>query len=267
MKRVLSPNLKIEQLTLLYENGKDNHGNTIWRCLCDCGNECDKVGYRIGKYIKNCGKHKRVSHNRTHNMTNTRIYNIWCLIKKRCDNSKNPNYLNYGGRGITYCKEWNHFESFYEWAINNGYNDNLSIDRINVNGNYCPENCRWTTWNVQVNNRRNFGKYPYYGLVRFGKEYQVQLTHNGEKVIIGRTVNINDVEKLLIKRNQYIDDNKLLNAKNSIPINIELIKEVDKTHIIKSIFEQTILNKNDYGFMYSDFWKYTERVPKVVVKN
>lgn len=94
--------------------------------------------------------------NAKHGQRNTRLYKIWCGMKYRCYNSNSDEYETYGGRGIRICKEWNlNFRKFYDWAMNNGYEDNLTIDRINVNGNYTPENCRWTTMKVQENNKRN----------------------------------------------------------------------------------------------------------------
>ena len=77
-------------------------------------------------------------------------------MKSRYLNKNNSRYKDYGGRGITVCDEWlNDFTAFYKWSLNNGYSENLSIDRINVNGNYCPENCRWITMKEQSNNKRN----------------------------------------------------------------------------------------------------------------
>ena len=84
-----------------------------------------------------------------------RIYSIWNDIKRRCFNPKNKRYKQYGGRGITICKEWLNFQNFYDWSMKNGYNKKLIIDRINNDKNYTPNNCRWVSWKEQANNRSN----------------------------------------------------------------------------------------------------------------
>jgi hypothetical protein len=89
----------------------------------------------------------------THGGTGTRLYEIWCCMKKRCYNPKDKRFKNYGGRGITVCDEWkNDYLTFKLWATSNGYQDDLTIDRISVDGNYCPENCRWATAKEQMRN-------------------------------------------------------------------------------------------------------------------
>lgn len=93
--------------------------------------------------------------NLKHGMRYSRIYNIWRSMRQRCKNPNCKNYHNYGGRGISVCEDWNNFQNFYNWSLLNGYKENLTIDRIDVNGNYCPDNCRWVSYKVQENNRSN----------------------------------------------------------------------------------------------------------------
>ena len=127
----------------------------MWQCRCDCGRivtvsgECLKYGN-----TKSCGC-KRRNKFRTHGKSNTRLYEIWTDMKQRCLNPNQKTYKYYGGRGITICKEWiDDFMSFYDWALENWYQDKLTIDRIDVNGGYEPNNCRWVTMETQLGNTR-----------------------------------------------------------------------------------------------------------------
>jgi hypothetical protein len=119
----------------------------------------------------------------THGMTNTRPYYIWSSMRERCFNPNSQAYSNYGGRGITVCQEWkDDFMSFYNWAINNGYTDELSIDRIDVNGNYCPENCRWITMYEQQNNKRTSVMITYNGKTQNLKMWCDELNLNYDAI-------------------------------------------------------------------------------------
>lgn len=132
----------------------------FWLCKCDCGNFVVVNGDKlISGHTKSCGclvKEKTRQMHSSHNLSKTRLYKIYHGILKRCENKNSTSFKNYGKKNIKVCKEWkDDFIAFYNWAINNGYQDKLTIDRINVRGNYEPSNCRWATAEIQQNNRSN----------------------------------------------------------------------------------------------------------------
>lgn len=137
--------------------GADASGRAFWQCKCDCGRTCEKRGtdLRTGR-VKSCGRcrvRKKDPYSRT------RLYWVWHSMKSRCTNPTCTGYQLYGGRGISVCREWmDSFTAFREWAFAAGYDETAphgqcTLDRINADGNYCPENCRWADMLTQANNK------------------------------------------------------------------------------------------------------------------
>lgn len=143
--------LRFGMLTVIHEAGKKN-GLITWYCRCDCGNDRTVAGrYLRERKTTSCGCSEKTN---KHGGSNSRLYRIWRGMKRRCNNPKCKDYSLYGAKGVTVCKEWNgSFAEFRTWAVENGYTDELSIDRIDCAGNYEPNNCRWVNNVVQGNNR------------------------------------------------------------------------------------------------------------------
>jgi hypothetical protein len=144
--------------------GNAKGGGALWACICECGSEKKVIGgdLRNGKST-NCGcvhKNRLGAFAKTHGKSNTRLHRIWKNMRARCLRKSSPQYPDWGGRGIKICEEWESFDSFYSWAISSGYDDRLSIERINVNGDYDPDNCKWATAKEQSVNRRFVLKAP-----------------------------------------------------------------------------------------------------------
>ena len=148
------------KLTVIGREENSKHGNARWLCLCDCGNKkIIAAGNLRSGHTQSCGCYRKelsIMRSTKHGKTHTRIYRAWQDMKNRCYNPKTDTYRTHGARGITVCPEWlNDFQAFYGWAISNGYSDNLTLDRVDTNGNYEPSNCRWATPKEQSNNKRN----------------------------------------------------------------------------------------------------------------
>jgi hypothetical protein len=152
---------KFNRLTVIERHSSNNAQNKpMWVCECECGNKTIVGGSELKTgNTKSCGcLNRELAKNRLfkHGMKHTKLYYVWCGMKDRCYNPKNKRYKDYGGRGIKMDETWKHdFTSFYTWAMENGYQEGLSIDRANNNEGYFPFNCVWSTVQRQNRNKRN----------------------------------------------------------------------------------------------------------------
>ncbi|MDD3229176.1 MAG: hypothetical protein PHE09_08145 [Oscillospiraceae bacterium] len=149
--------LRFGRLTAIKMVGASSGGDAQWECCCECGNTTVvKYGHLKSGAVQSCGcmKKEPKTHGLTTDGNRPRIYGIWEGMKQRCSNPNVDRYNRYGGRGITVCDEWQEdFKTFYDWAMANGYQDDLTIDRKDNNGNYEPGNCRWVTNADNIRNR------------------------------------------------------------------------------------------------------------------
>lgn len=140
-------------------------------CKCECGKEIiRRRSYLTSVKEPSCGCYVGY-HQITHDMSYSRLYSIWKGMRNRCNNKTHNQYHNYGGRGIKICEPWGRFEPFANWALANGYADDLEIDRINVNGNYEPSNCRWITHKEQCLNKRDSRNITINGITKHISEW------------------------------------------------------------------------------------------------
>lgn len=236
----------------------------MWRCICSCKDHNEIVA--CGANLRNgntlsCGclqKEKTIKSKLTHGdarkRKQNRLYKIWSDMKERCSNSNNNAYKDYGGRGIIVCNEWEQsYEVFKEWAINNGYKSNLTIDRINVNGNYEPENCRWVTNKIQQNNRRNNRYIKYNGETKTLSEWAEYMG-----------VNVHTLCSRINQQGMPIDEALTVDV-NFLKIKIEYNEEI---HTINEWAEITGINpKLIYQRIYRNKWDIQDALFKKVRDN
>jgi hypothetical protein len=244
------------RLTVIEHLGVRGRRVHYWKCQCDCGKNVESSGDNLKEgNCKSCGCiSKECDWNKTHSMSNTSEYKIWNSMKMRCINSNSESYSYYGGRGIKVCDRWiNSFENFYEDMGKRP--EGMSIDRIDVNGDYCPENCRWATMEEQSRNKRDNIHIEYKGqtkiLTDWAKEINIsvqtlyarltkygysveealnlKLNHNkgqnfsGDKNPMSKlTVNeVKQIKKLVLGGEKIVSLAKQFNVSNSVISNIK----------------------------------------------
>lgn len=157
-------------------------GKAFWKCKCSCGNEIIYESYPLRTGQRNscgCDKYKCLPKG----FSREPLYSLWWSMKRRCNDTTSESYKNYGAKGIEVCTEWLNYEEFYKWAYSNGYEHGLTIDRIDPNKNYSPDNCRWVDWKTQERNKTN----------------NRLLTLNGETRCIAEWAEIMDISPKTIK--------------------------------------------------------------------
>ena len=235
---------KYNKLTVIkVDDERSNEKRKYYLCQCECGNmksvrsDCLKSGQ-----VKSCGCLNYKS--RGDGRTKEKLYHVWASMKNRCNNPNDPHFEDYGGRGIRVCEKWNgshSYPEFKKWAYENGYKEGLSIDRIDVNGDYCPENCRWVSQKVQTRNLR----------------CNISITYKNETHILSDwaeilNVNVNTLYSRIVKLDWDIDkafetstENSYQNGLNKANAKNKLLYE-DKSDKVKSRVIE-LMNTYDYN--------------------
>lgn len=186
---------------------------TAWKCKCDCGNIKNvQACHLLSGATTSCGcyqKERASQANKKHGHTHTSLHNRWKSIRQRCMNPNNQRYEDYGGRGIKLCEEWNNFSNFEKWALENGYEEGMELDRIDNNKGYSPENCRWCNSQTNNNNKRNTVKIDGMTISEFAEYYDINR----------QTVHYRYYR--LKKLNQEISTKNIITYANQLPLNDE----------------------------------------------
>ena len=163
---------KFGRLLVIERKGSNERKRALWLCKCDCGNEKIVIGDLLRNgHVKSCGcllkeyrQEKMTKHGYGKHNEVDRLYRVWKGMKSRCYSKNAKSYKWYGARGIKVCDEWHDYNNFREWAYKNGYDENAkigecTIDRIDSDGDYCPENCRWVGMDIQLKNKHKKGTF------------------------------------------------------------------------------------------------------------
>jgi len=188
---------KFGRLKVICYSGEELQGSSLWTCICDCGKTIQKTSRVLTSgNTRSCGcmlddfrrspKFERRIRDGRETPSGKVIYRRWIGMRNRCNNPNDPSYIRYGGRGICVCEEWeDNFPAFLQWSYANGWAKDLSLDRIDNDGPYSPENCRWTSNIIQSNNKRNNHYLDWHGETKsvsdWGREVGIQ-----PATIIGR---------------------------------------------------------------------------------
>lgn len=150
------------RLVVIKEAGRAKDGRVLWLCKCDCGGYTSTPSTKTLRNgtCRSCGCIERERPNKmTHGRSSTKLFYVWNSMKQRCSNPHTKDYKNYGGRGVKVCQEWaDSFEAFFRWAMSAGYQEGMTIDRIDNDGNYEPSNCQWLTLEENVRKMRKLHK-------------------------------------------------------------------------------------------------------------
>lgn len=201
----------VKDLGMIFATKKSKTKKRYGMYECECGRtkkvNTNNVKRGLAKKCKHCGNIK-------HGDTGSRLYGIWGKIKDRCENKKCKAFPEYGGRGVGLFKEWKNYENFKKWAVENGYEEKLTIDRKNNDGNYEPSNCRWVTQEVQSRNQRKIrstNTSGYKGVGKQGNKWRAKICVSGKQIHIGYFDKAVDAA---ITYDNYIKENRLEHTRN-----------------------------------------------------
>lgn len=185
---------KIFTRLTVVERAENKGNNVMWQCVCTCGSLLIIEGNQLKRgSTKSCGCYRK-DRMTTHNESRTRLYRIWSLMLDRCTNDNSDSYKWYGGRGIMVCEYWRTYECFAEWAKSNGYNEHLEIDRVDVDGNYDPGNCRWVSSSTQAYNKRQYENNTSgrTGVILTRGKWCARISVSGKRIYLGEFVTIEE---------------------------------------------------------------------------